>query len=266
MNQSGLPEGARPIAPLDKRQRRVLGVLIEKAFCTPEQYPLTANSVVTACNQKSNRDPVTNFPADVIDEALLDLQRLGLVIRVIPTTGRTDRWKHHLKDAWNLERPERAVLAELLLRGHQTEGELRTRASRMVDIPSLEELQDILTRLAERQFVRRVSPDGRRRGVMWTHLLYLPEEMAQLEQRLAHEQAQLDDVFESPVAVAAGTGSINSMATGRGESLVDRVARAEQQLEEMRRLVGDIQEQLRQLQAGHDDLVRELHGTEPSHA
>lgn len=181
------PNAALPTPPpggLDKRQRRILGVLVEKAICTPDQYPLTANAIVTGCNQKSNRDPMTNFTADQIDEALLDLHKIGLVVRIQPATGRTDRWKHYLKEAWVLDRAERAVLAELLLRGAQTEGELRARASRMVDIASLEELRTILDRLKDRGFVIRLSPEGRGRGVAWTHAFFAPTEIEEQRARL----------------------------------------------------------------------------------
>ncbi len=149
------------ILPMGRIARRVLGVLIEKGMCTPEQYPLTLNSLTTGCNQKSARDPVTDYTSDQIEEAVISLQKLGLVNRVQTASGRTDRWRHTLKESWLLEKPERAVLGELLLRGPQTEGDLRSRASRMAEIPTLEDLKTALLGLANKGIVKRLSPAGR---------------------------------------------------------------------------------------------------------
>lgn len=197
---SPIAEPTVPVQPLRRSYRRVLGVLIEKAFCTPDQYPLTANAVVVACNQKTNRDPVTDYAPDIVDESLIDLQKMGLVIRVLPATGRTDRWKHNIKDAWVLDRPQRAVLGELLLRGPQTEGDLRGRASRMVNIATLEELNQLLESLALKGFVRLLSPAEQKRGRVWTHLLVSPEELAGYEAKYASGTPSDED--EEPSASA----------------------------------------------------------------
>src|SRR5262245_31906286 len=103
---------------LDLRQRRVLGVLVEKAKTTPEVYPLSVNALATGCNQKSNRDPMTNLSAEEVEDVLEGLQPTGLVSRL--QGGRVERWRHHLYEVWNVGKVELAVLAELLLRGAQT--------------------------------------------------------------------------------------------------------------------------------------------------
>lgn len=218
------------LPPLDRRQRRILGVLIEKAFCTPEQYPLTVNALVSGCNQKSNRDPVTNFAADQIDEALIDLQAKSLVIRIQPVSGRTDRWKHSIKEAWSLDRPDRAVLAELLLRGGQSEGEMRARASRMVDIPSLDDLRTILERLRSRGFVERLSPEGRMRGVAWTHKAFSPAEIEEQRQRLASGDETSDSASEGESARDSTRSSPSRIVAVADPMLLERFEKLEAEL------------------------------------
>src|SRR5947209_2434711 len=112
--------------PLSPIERRVLGVLVEKALTAASPGPLSLNAIVTGSNQKSNRDPVTNLEEPEVDSALTGLQHKGLVFRV--TGGRVERWRHNLYDAWQVSKPELALLAELLLRGPQTFAEARSRA------------------------------------------------------------------------------------------------------------------------------------------
>ena len=115
--------------PLSVLERRVLGVLVEKALTAAAPEPLTLNAVVVGCNQKSNRDPVMSLEEPEVDNGLERLQRKGLVFRI--TGGRTERWRHNLYDAWQVTKPELALLAELLLRGPHTAAEARSRDSRM---------------------------------------------------------------------------------------------------------------------------------------
>ena len=143
---------------LDRMSRRLLGVLVEKAKTTPDAYPMSVNGVVTGSNQKSNRDPILNYNDDDVEEGLGKLQAIGLVTRI--TGGRVERWRHNLYEKWLVDKIELAILAELLLRGPQTEGELRSRASRMEPIPDL----DIQPREAEAAAGTRTRPVGRRRG------------------------------------------------------------------------------------------------------
>lgn len=210
-----------PAAPaLTAIERRVVGALVEKAFTTPDSYPLTTNSVITACNQKSARDPASNHQAHEVDEALIDLKGKGLVIQVFAETGRTARWKHNLREAWQMERPQLAVLAELFLRGPQTEGDLRSRASRMATLATLEDLRSILDGLATRGFVRRLSPEVRKRGVMWGHLCLTDREKGELD-RIAEREAAMGD-GEEPSGGGGGTT--------RGSDLREAVERIEGQL------------------------------------
>jgi uncharacterized protein YceH (UPF0502 family) len=135
---------------------------------------MTINSLVTGSNQKSNRDPVVSLDDDEVEEVLLELNRKVLVNRV--QGGRVEKWRHLLYDLWKVSKVEMAIIAELLLRGPQTEGELRTRASRMDDIADLDTLRNLLRDLERRNFVRYLTPGGR--GAVVTHGFHMPEELA----------------------------------------------------------------------------------------
>jgi uncharacterized protein YceH (UPF0502 family) len=165
-------------------ERRVLGVLVEKQKTT-DNYPLTLNSLTVGCNQKSNRDPVLDLQEHQVEECLERLQQDGFVIRVI--SGRVDKWKHRLYDAWGVSSAELAIVAELLLRGPQTEGELRSHVSRMEALPDLESLRGILAPLVDRQLVIYLSEPGRR-GTLVTHGFHDPDELQHLRERLDGQQ------------------------------------------------------------------------------
>src|SRR4051794_28017462 len=154
-----MSDAASP-SPLSLAERRVLGVLVEKAKTTPDAYPMSLNGLVTGANQKSNRDPILNLNDEAVEETIDRLQPKGLVTKIMG--GRVTRYKHNVYEAWKVDKVELAILGELLLRGAQTEGELRTRASRMEPIENLDELRDMLRPLAERGLVVFLGPEGRR--------------------------------------------------------------------------------------------------------
>lgn len=168
------PETWQPISP---PERRVLGVLIEKQKTskTADAYPMSLNAIAGGCNQKSNRDPVTDYDADEVEETLDALQTRGLVSKL--TGSRADRWRHLLYELWRVSAVEMAVLAELLLRGPQSEGDLRGRADRMDDVPDLDALRGHLKALAERNLVVYLTPPDRR-GAVVTHGFHTPDELA----------------------------------------------------------------------------------------
>lgn len=211
-----------PPMPLTREQRRVLGVLVEKAFCTPESYPLTLNAAIAGSNQKSSREPVMDLSADAVTEALESLKELGLVECIFPASGRTERWRHILKEAWGLDGKQRAVVAELLLRGPQTEGDLRGRASRMQELPTLDDVNTVLAELAEEGFTKRLSPEHVRRGVVWTHLLFPEEELQRVVERNAGRGGEEE---EEPAPVSAPNRAVPSRpaSDGRLESLEAQV-------------------------------------------
>lgn len=133
-------------------EARVLGTLIEKSMATPDYYPLTLNSLRTACNQKSNRDPVVDYDEETVSEALIGLKRKSLVtFSPYGSQGNLYKYRHFLEDLrFNLTRPEIAVLGVLLLRGSQTLNEVKLRTSSLYPLESLEETETLLAGLANR--------------------------------------------------------------------------------------------------------------------
>ena len=166
--------------PLGRIERRVAGVLIEKAKTTPDQYPMTINGLVTGSNQKSNRDPQMQLEEDDVLEALDTLKAAGAVIE-IQGSGRVAKYRHLLYEWLGVEKVELAVMAELLLRGAQTEGELRGRASRMEPIADLNVLRGILDSLRGKGLVLDLTPPGR--GQIISHGLYEPDELHRLREK-----------------------------------------------------------------------------------
>src|SRR5260221_9112727 len=163
--------------PLEANQRRVLGVLIEKAKTTPAAYPMTVNAIVTGCNQKNNREPVTAFDDVDVERALDQLRTLGVVSEV-DWVGRVSKYKHHAYEWLGVDKPEIAVMTELLLRGAQPLGDLRARASRMVSIEDLTALKPIVDSLLAKNLMIEITPAWR--GQVVTPNLYLPPEKAAL--------------------------------------------------------------------------------------
>jgi uncharacterized protein YceH (UPF0502 family) len=136
---------------LQQAEARVLGCLLEKQLATPQYYPLTLNALVAACNQSSNREPVTDYAESEIADALAGLREQGLV-RVVHSSGnRVPKYRHVLDETWGLDEAHRAVLAVLLLRGPQTLGELRARTDRMATFAGLEEIEEVLRLLSVRE-------------------------------------------------------------------------------------------------------------------
>jgi uncharacterized protein YceH (UPF0502 family) len=209
-------------------------VLVEKQKTskTADSYPLTLNALTLGCNQKSNRDPVLDLTDDEVEEALSPLQKKGLVTRL--TGGRVDRFRHELYERWTRNGPQLAVLAELLLRGPQTKGELRGRAGRMDPIDTLDALEEVLRPLAERRLVVYLS-DADRRGALVTHGFHTPDELARFK---THPSAATD--APSPARPAAAPDALAGIERRLTEAL-DEVAKLraavtalEQQVAELR--------------------------------
>jgi uncharacterized protein YceH (UPF0502 family) len=136
---------------LNEVEARVLGALVEKEITTPDYYPLSLNALVNACNQKSNRDPVMNLDEDAVRTALQALHDNSLARSVSAMDSRVTKYEHRLQEAFNFDRREAAIFCELLLRGAQTPGELRSRAERMHHFDDLSEVQSALQRLISRE-------------------------------------------------------------------------------------------------------------------
>jgi uncharacterized protein YceH (UPF0502 family) len=142
-------------------EQRVLGCLIEKRWTTPDQYPLSLNALRLACNQSTNRDPVTTYDEATVRQAADRLTRYGLARLASGHSSRATKYRHLAEEGLGLDREELAVLAVLLLRGPQTPGELKARSDRMASIASLSDVERVLAALADRGYVRRL---GRRPG------------------------------------------------------------------------------------------------------
>ena len=166
--------------PIGSIFRRVLGVLVEKAKTTPDNYPMTINAIVTGSNQKSNRSPKMDLSAEDVEDAMDELRRIGAVAE-IQGDGRKFKYRHLLYEWLGVDKVQLAVMAELLLRGEQTLGELRARASRMESIDGLDSLKPVVQQLIDRDLILPLTPEGR--GQLVTHCLYLPEELAELQRR-----------------------------------------------------------------------------------
>jgi len=156
--------------PLDPVEVRVLGAFLEKELLTPDVYPMTLQGLVAACNQRTSREPVTDLTAG---EAVGGLDRLReLVLAWKVTGGRADKWEHNLDAKWQLGKPEKALVALLLLRGAQTVAELRARAERMHDFASVEAAEDLLRTMAAHPepLVVEVPRRPGQKETRWTHL------------------------------------------------------------------------------------------------
>ncbi|MBI3267991.1 MAG: YceH family protein [Planctomycetes bacterium] len=212
---------------LDPTERRIIGVLLEKALTTPEYYPLTVNALVAACNQKSNRDPVTAYEEYEIEGALRSLLDKRWVARP-EAQGRVARWRHCVDERLGLVPVEQAVLAELLLRGAQQPGELRARASRMAELPTQEALTTILDRLASRTpplVERRPRVSGERAD---RYGQTLASDGAPPAAAAEPERGPASPALPSPVAVPSAT----TVAPGTAPvpALTDRVATLEREV------------------------------------
>jgi hypothetical protein len=134
---------------LDDIEVRILGCLIEKELTTPEYYPLSLNSLTNACNQKSNRSPIVFFDEADVAQGLESLQAKGLARKTLTAGSRVIKYLHTLLDRFDLSKQEICILCELMLRGPQTMGEIRTHAERMSPFESLEEVEKNLQALMD---------------------------------------------------------------------------------------------------------------------
>jgi uncharacterized protein len=180
---------------LNPAEARVLGSLVEKDITTPDYYPLSLNALINACNQKNNREPVTNFDEETVRLALRNLSDKQLAGMARGADGRVAKYEHRLQEVFNFTRPETAILCVLLLRGPQTPGELRGRGERM---HRFEDLDEVLSGL--QQLMRRDPPLakalGRRPGtkeVRYAHLLSGDVEAWEPPSETAYPGGVIDD-------------------------------------------------------------------------
>ena len=205
---------------LDPIQLRVLGSLIEKEITTPENYPLSLNALVNACNQRSSRDPVLDLTEDHVRQALHTLEDLALVTPVRDT--RVPKYEHRIRTVLNLRRDETAVLCLLMLRGPQTPGELRSRADRLYSFDDLAAVQSTLERLAAR------SPNEATGEATVPLTTILPRQPGSREARYAHL------LGDPPHLAAAATSSearpSASPPAAHDPTTTERLARMEEEI------------------------------------
>jgi uncharacterized protein len=199
-------------------ESRVLGVLVEKALTTPDQYPLSLNAIVNGANQKNNRDPVLALSEQAVFEAAEGLRGKQLVVRVDQVGGRVHKYRHSAIETLNVRTAELGVLAELLMRGPQTLGELRGRTSRMHPLESIERVKEVLRALAERPepYVKEIPPSPGSRAERYVQLL-CPD---------------LHDIGDAASPAPAGSPA--------GNALVTRVTQLEAEVRSLRDLVSKL--------------------------
>jgi uncharacterized protein YceH (UPF0502 family) len=201
-------------------ETRVLGSLVEKELTTPEYYPLSLNALVNACNQKSNRDPVMNLDEGAVREAMRTLDKKGLAGAADNMVSRVTKYEHRLQEAYNFTRHEIAILSELLLRGPQTPGELRSRADRMHKFDDLGVVQSTLQRLMKRE----------------------PPLVKVLPRQPGTKEARYSHLLSGDVEVSSPDSTIGVAVTSSASS-GERIARLEGQVENLRTDVAELKQQ-----------------------
>ena len=203
-------------------EARLLGCLVEKELATPEYYPLTLNALVAACNQKNNRDPVLQLSTDEVSKGLAGLQYDKKLVGTYSGVGsRAVKYTHRLLETLGVDTPELAILCELLLRGPQTPGELRGRASRMHPFASPAEVRAVLLALAAR-------PEP--------YVVELPRAPGCKENRFAHAFGPLPDVALAAAPAAVAPAPVRPPPdSGRIHELERRIAELEAQIAALRR-------------------------------
>jgi len=158
---------------LTEIEARVVGSLVEKQLTTPEYYPLTLNALVAACNQKTNRDPVTNYDEQTVSRTLDDLRDKNIVYVFYGSTSRVPKYKHIFPDVFDLEPSETAVMCVLLLRGPQTIGEIRERTGRLYDFHDLNDVNETLESLIKREepLITKLERAPGQKEARYAHLL-----------------------------------------------------------------------------------------------
>lgn len=205
---------------------RVLGSLVEKQLTTPEYYPLTLNALTNACNQKSNRDPVVSFNEPTVTQAIESLREKNLVYVFYGSTSRVPKYKHMMPEVLRLDAREVALLCVLMLRGPQTTGELKERAGRLAEFPSLGEVEETLNALAAKEsepLVLKLPRQPGQKEARYVHLL-----AGDVSADYAVEEASAEN---RSAANRAGGGRLGVLET-EVEALRAEVAELRQRLEE----------------------------------
>jgi uncharacterized protein len=200
--------------PLTAVELRVLGTLIEKGFTTPEQYPLTQNSTKIGCNQKTARDPTSDYDDGTVGHTLRELRSLGLVIELSPADSRVAKYEQRLGLKLDLRTAAVALLGVLFLRGPQTVSELRTNTMRMHSFVSTEDVEQALEKLAKRDagaLVEKLSRVPGQREQRYIHLVGSVEsQLAALEHIRPEKVADSNSLLERLQALEERVSALES--------------------------------------------------------
>jgi len=239
----------RPLLAID---RRVVGVLVEKAKTTPDGYPMSVNSLRSGCNQKNNRFPLMELELEDVEESLARLRAAGAVTEV-QGGGRVSRYRHHMYEWLGVDKVELGVMAELLLRGAQTEGELRGRAARMDPIADVGALRPILASLAGKKLIVSLTPEGR--GHIVTHALYEPREMEKVraEAQAINPERDDSDRADGPARQSERPASITAAPVAPAHAVSGAYA-SRQAVDDLRAELEEVRGQMASLRKDLDDL------------
>jgi uncharacterized protein YceH (UPF0502 family) len=195
------------VESLDPVELRVLGCLIEKQRTTPDQYPLTLNSLRLACNQSTNREPVVDYSEEEVRDAVQRLGHIGWTRLATGPGSRVAKYRHLFDEALGLDAHETALLALLMLRGPQTAAELKARSERLARFGDVGEVTGVLGRLDEKELAHLLPRRPGQREERWTHLLAAApteplradaDEPAPLERRVARLEERLQELERAP--------------------------------------------------------------------
>lgn len=206
-------ENNQPLILLNAAEQRVLGVLLEKSKTTPDYYPMTISALTTACNQKTSRNPIVNYEEETVTLTLNSLKIKGLSSTAMGGSSRSTKYKHNLAIVYPLIPAELAVICLLLLRGPLTPGEINTNAARLYEFETIEEVQEILHKLAQEEPV---------------YVKQLPKKPGQKEARYKHlfgADAEEEEISEPEISQQSSP------------DLENRVIKLEQELEEIKEML-----------------------------
>ena len=240
------PKAAPEWKPITAKQRRVLGTLMEKSKTTPDAYPMTFAGLCTGCNQKSNRAPISNYSSEQVETIVDELRVIG-ALTIVQGLGRNTKVRHYAYNWLAISKVEAAVMTELLLRGEQTLGELRTRAARMEPINDLQHMTDLFNELKRRNLVVELSPPGR--GQIVSHNLYPEWELEQVRKSVAAGISASSDSDEPASSVSRSSSHSNSASNASVHlESSNRIKELETEIVELKESITDLQARLSRLE------------------
>lgn len=263
------------MAELTAPEQRVLGCLIEKRWTTPDQYPLSLNALRLACNQSTNREPVTDYDESTVREAAQRLSRYGLARLASGHGSRATKYRHLAEEALGLGREELALLAVLLLRGPQTPGELKARTERMASLGSLERVDEVLAELCRNGYARRMARRPGQKEDRFEHLLggaAVGDAIGREPEAAAGDESETEAAAPSPPAPSPPPAKLGDKETPYQQAsrdaddgrLEDRVSGLEEDASALREELAALREDLATLREDLATLREDLGAAAPT--